>query len=115
MASSKKKTSPKTTIVGIALLLAILIAALILCLSGCGRNKNKPCDADKVQSLADYAEQLEAAGNSEAAAAVRELIAKYGGGDLIPDAIEDIPVAKSDSELRQFRDFLSGEKGAEEK
>lgn len=113
MASSMKKTSPKTVIVGIVLLLAILISALILCLSGCGRNKNY--DADKVQSLADYAEQLEAAGNSEAAAAVRELIAKYGGGDLIPDAIEDIPVAKSDSELRQFRDFLSGEKGAEEK
>lgn len=66
-----------------------------------------------IPSLTEYAKQLEANGNKEAAAAVYELIAAYGDGALIRKANEEIPVVKENNAIRQFKEFMSGsrEKG----
>ncbi len=110
MTSSKTNISQKNKRIGIAILCAVVIL-IVVCFLGFrdgGWFRKKTYDAQAVQSLMDYAKQLEDAGNSEAAAAVYELIAKYGGGDLIPEAYEDIPLLKADNEIEQFKEFISG-------
>ena len=115
MTSSKKELSQKNRIIGIVIICVIVILIIVAVLGfrdgGWFRGKNKTYDAQYVQSLADYAKQLEKAGNSEAAAAVYELIAKNGGGDLIREANEEIPVVKANNEIEQFKRFISGSKG----
>lgn len=115
MASSKKGLSQKNKIIGIVILCVIVILIVVAILGfrdgGWFRKNDKTYDAQSVQSLTDYAKQLEDAGNSEAAAAIYELIAKYGGGDLIRKANEEIPVVKTNNEIEQFKRFISDSKG----
>lgn len=116
MTSSKEKSSNKNKGIGILIFCAavILIAVGILGFRDGGWfRKSRTYDAQTVQSLTDYAQQLEKAGNGEAAAAVYELIAKYGDGDLIRKANEEIPVVKADNVIEQFRRFMSGAKGGD--
>lgn len=116
MRSSKKEKSTKKGIVGI-LIVCVIAASIVVGILGFrdgGWFRSKTYDAQYVQSLADYAKQLEDAGNSEAAAAVYELIAKNGGGELIRKANEEIPVVKANNEIEQFKQFISGTKAGEE-
>lgn len=114
MTLSKEKLTKKNVMIGAAILclIAILIVVCILGFRDGGwfRGKGKSYDAQYVQSLEDYAKQLEEAGNSEAAAAIYELIAKNGGGDIIRKANDEIQVIRSDNELEQFRRIISGSK-----
>ena len=87
----------------LALLLALM---LTLALCACGskqeeKTKNGNAQTD-FSSLYDYAKRLEEAGNSEAAAAVYELIAKGGGAELIQKAHEDIPIIETVDEIKQI-------------
>lgn len=114
MTSSKMGMSQKNKVLGIVILCAIVILIAVGILGfrdgGWFRSKNGTYDAQAVQSLTDYAKQLEESGNSEAAAVVYELIAKYGDGELIRKANEEIPVLNADNGIEQFKDFLSGSK-----
>jgi len=74
-------------------------------------NKTNTYDAQSMQSLRDYAKQLEEAGNSEAAAAVYELIGKGGGAEFIEKAHEDIPIIKAADEVEQFKNIAGQLKG----
>ena len=115
MTSLKTGMSQKNKIIGIVILCAIVILIAVGILGfrdgGWFRSKNGTYDAQAVQSLTDYAKQLEESGNSEAAAVVYELIAKYGDGELIRKANEEIPVVKTNNEIEQFKRFISGSKG----
>lgn len=115
MTSSKTGMSQKNKILGIVILCAIVILIAVGILGfrdgGWFRSKNGTYDAQAVQSLTDYAKQLEESGNSEAAAVVYELIAKYGDGELIRKANEEIPVVKTNNEIEQFKRFISDSKG----
>ena len=72
-------------------------------------------DAATIQSLREYAEKLEKAGNSEAAAAVYELIAKGISGERIPEAHAETPVLKDFEELEQFHAAMNPGKGGDAK
>ncbi|MBQ7171598.1 MAG: zinc-ribbon domain-containing protein [Clostridia bacterium] len=72
---------------------------------------NKSYDAQHMQSLLSYARQLEKAGNSEAAAAVYELIAKGGGAELIQKAHEEIPAVEKMDEIEQVEEIMDHIKG----
>ena len=94
----------------IALLLA---AVMLLSLYACG-SKKKPggkTEQASISSLYDYAKSLEAAGNSEAAAAVYELIARGGGAELIEKAHDDIPAVRSSDEIGQIEEVFDHVKG----
>ena len=95
----------------IALLLSVL---MLLSLCACGNN-GKTHDSQNMQSLIKYAEQLEKAGNSEAAAAVYELIAQGGGAELIEKAHEEFPILSAADELGQFEAVFSHLKGGDGK
>ena len=98
-------------------LILILCAAVILVIvgflgfrdGGWFRSRGDDLGLQNMQSLEDYAKQLEENGSSEAAAAVYELIARNGGGELIRRANEEIPVVKANNGLEQFSRFMSGE------
>lgn len=72
---------------------------------------DKIYDAQSMQSLSDYAKQLEKAGNSEAAEAVYEIMAQGGVAELIEKAHEDIPVIKQVDELEHLRVIFGNQKG----
>lgn len=98
--------------------LAVLLAAVLgvggffgFREGGWFRGKVKTYDAQSMQSLSDYAKQLEKAGNSEAAEAVYEIMAQGGGAELIEKAHEDIPVIKQFDELERLKDIFSDRKG----
>lgn len=67
--------------------------------------------SDEMQTLRAYAERLEKAGNTEAAAAIYALIAKGVGGELIEKADEEIPVLGDIYEAKQFERISGGVKG----
>lgn len=95
--------------------LALLIALmLMLSLCACGNN-GKTHDLQNMQSLLDYAKQLEKAGNSEAAAAVYELIAQGGGAELIEKAHEEFPAVKDADEIEQIEEVFDHLKGGDGK
>ena len=97
-----------------AILLAAVIGAggfLWFREGGCFRRGGKIYDAQSMQSLSDYAKQLEKAGNSEAAEAVYEIMAQGGGAELIEKAHEDIPVIKQVDELEHLREIFGNRKG----
>lgn len=65
-------------------LLALLLLFSILLFSGCGtkKGKSRPTDYDgdnSVAALIDYAQRLEEAGNTEAAARIYAMIEKSAG------------------------------------
>ena len=75
------------------------------------RKGGKIYDAQSMQSLSDYAKQLEKAGSSEAAEAVYEIMAQGGGAELIEKAHEDIPVIKQVDESEHIRGIFGNRKG----
>ncbi|MBR1842008.1 MAG: zinc-ribbon domain-containing protein [Oscillospiraceae bacterium] len=79
------------------------------------RSDSETYDAQSLRSLLDYAEQLEKAGNSEAAAAVYELIARGGGAELIKKAHEELPALKSADEIEQIEEIFDHLKGGDGK
>lgn len=80
-----------------------------------GESDGKVPDAQSVQSILDYAKQLEKAGNDEAAAAVYELVPKGIGGELNSKAHEDDPKLKVVDEARQITEIIrNGEGGSGE-
>lgn len=94
---------------------AIILAVLMLfALCACG-NSGKTNDSQNMQSLIKYAEQLEKAGNSEAAAAVYELIAQGGGAELIEKAHEEFPAVKDADEIEQIEEVFDHLKGGDGK
>ncbi|MBR0466208.1 MAG: hypothetical protein IJJ40_01780 [Clostridia bacterium] len=94
---------------------AIILAVLMLfALCACG-NSGKTNDSQNMQSLIKYAEQLEKAGNSEAAAAVYELIAQGGGAELIEKAHEEFPAVKDADEIEQVEEVFDHLKGGDGK
>lgn len=76
---------------------------------------DKSYDTQHMQSLIKYAEQLEKAGNSEAAAAVYELIAQGGGAELIEKAHEEFPAVKDADEIEQIEEVFDHLKGGDGK
>ncbi|MBR3144703.1 MAG: hypothetical protein IKF53_02275 [Clostridia bacterium] len=91
----------------VAIILAVL---MLLSLCACGNN-GKTNGSQNMKSLIKYAEQLEKAGNSEAAAAVYELIAQGGGAELIEKAHEEFPAVKSADEIEQAEEVFDHLKG----
>ena len=116
-APAKKKKGKGGIIAVIAIILVATIG--VVCFFGFRdggwfrENNSKTYDAQRMQSLLDYAKQLEEAGSSEAAAAVYELIAKGGGAELIQKAHEDIPIIKSVDEMEQIQDIFGGQRGGD--
>lgn len=116
--------SKKILIIAVAALLIVaLIVACILIFSGkkdddddddSGRSKSKTVDIENLETLREYAESLEKAGMTEAAAAVYELIAKGGGAEYIQKAHEDIPIIEAADEAEQIKDVFGGAKGGDE-
>ena len=94
--------------------LALLIAIMLLSLCACGGSE-APASSFEGQSLPEYAEQLEKADNSEAAAAVYELIAQGGGAELIEKAHDEFPILSAADELGQFEAVFSHLKGGDGK
>ncbi|MBQ7171206.1 MAG: hypothetical protein IJR89_02895 [Clostridia bacterium] len=94
-----------------------LAAVMLLALCACGSKKKPEGDPDQAGliSLYDYAKSLEAAGNSEAAAAVYELIAEGGGAELIEKAHDGIPAIRSVDEIRAIEEIFDHAKGGEGK
>ena len=68
-------------------------------------------DAQSMQSLLDYAKQLEEAGNSEAAEAVYELIEQGGGAELIEKAHEEDSIIKAVDEIGQLQEIFGNVRG----
>ena len=134
MSTEKKMKLPKKWIICIAIACAVLLVILVCILgfreggwfrgngladetqaltgggsSGGGKEPTGNGDGSlSMPSLTEYAKQLEANGNKEAAAAVYELIAAYGDGALIQKANEEIQVVKESNAIRQFKEFMSG-------
>ena len=98
--------------------LVILLAAVIGAVGFFGfreggwfRKGGKNYNAQNMQSLYDYAKQLEKAGNSEAAETVYEIMAQGGGAELIKKAHEDIPAIKQVDESEHIREIFGNRKG----
>ena len=107
----KKRTSCLTVLV---ILLVVVIGAVGFFgfrEGGWFRKGGKSYDAHSMQSLYEYAQQLEKAGNSEAAEAVYEIMAQGGGAELIEKAHEDIPAIKQVDELEHIREIFGNRKG----
>ena len=92
----------------------MLVVLMLLSLCACGNN-GKTNDSQNMKSLINYAEQLEKAGNSEAAAAVYELIAQGGGAELIEKAHEEFPAVKAADEIEQTEEVFDHLKGGDGK
>ena len=100
----------------VAVIVILLVAAIgVVCFFGFRDGGwfrgNKAYDAQSMQSLLEYAQQLEESGNSEAAEAVYELIIKGGGAELIEKAHEDIPIIKAVDEKEQLEEIFGKENG----
>lgn len=94
---------------GLLILLLILLIALVGFFGfrdGGWFRGGKSYDPQHMQSLLDYAQELEKAGNSEAAAAVYERIAEGGGAELIQKAHEDMPVVEKTDEIEQMEEVF---------
>lgn len=95
---------------------AILLLTVFICvlLAGCTdkpKDKGNPKDIGPYASLWEYAQSLEEAGNSEAAAAVYALIAKGADGELIKDLYGENSNISEWNELEQARDIFDAMKG----
>lgn len=75
--------------------------------------KSSSYDAQHMQSLLTYAEQLEKNGNSEAATAVYELVAKGGGAEFVQKAHTDNSVIKKTDEVEQIEKIFDNTKGGD--
>jgi len=94
---------------GLLILLLILLIALVGFFGfrdGGWFRSGKAYDPRHMQSLLDYAQELEKTGNSEAAAAVYERIAEGGGAELIQKAHEDMPVLEKTDEIEQMEEVF---------
>ncbi len=96
---------------GKAILILLLIALIALAgffgfRDGGWFRGGKSYDPQHLQSLLVYAQELEKAGNSEAAEAVYELIIKGGGAELIQKAHEDMPVVEKTDEIEQMEEVF---------
>ena len=103
-----------------AKLIAFLLAALVLlALCACKPKNDKEPSSNEartnISSLLDYAKKLEKSGNSEAAAAVYELIAQGGGAELIQKAHTDNPIVEKIDEIEQMEEIFDNTKGGDEK
>ena len=113
----KKKKGKGGLIAVIVILLVVVIG--VVCFLGFRDggwfrgNNSKPYDAQSMQSLLEYAQQLEESGNSEAAEAVYELIIKGGGAELIEKAHEEIPIVRFADDYKQIKDAFGEWKGGE--
>ena len=99
---------------GLIVLIILLVAALgVVGFFGFrdGGWFRKAGGSDEMQTLRAYAERLEKAGNTEAAAAIYALIAKGVGGELIEKADEEIPVLGDIYEAKQVERISGGVKG----
>ena len=103
-------------------LLAVLIM-MTFCACGGGNgdgesigksNKGDKTEVSDSRSLYDYAKALEKAGNSEAAAAVYELIAKGAGAEYIQSA-HGIPVVEAADDAEDMTGIFGGRTGGGEK
>ena len=68
-------------------------------------------DVKTIESLVDYAKKLEEAGNTDAAAAVYELIAKGGGADYIDEAHRDFPLVSAADEVEEYKGLFEKKGG----
>ena len=109
--STQQKSKIKLILVAVLLIAAIIIACVLI-FRGCGKGKDN--SVQSTDSLREYAESLEKAGMTEAAAAVYELIAKGGGAEYIQKAHEDIPIIEASDEAEQIGDIFGGAKGGDE-
>ena len=91
-----------------ALILCVLLAALLLC--ACG-NDEKAAGRVNFESLRSYAQKLEKEGNTQAAAAVYELIAKGGGAEFIEKAHGNVPAIEKTDEIDQLEKLSDNIKG----
>lgn len=91
---------------GLIFIAVLMIAVICTVCVGCFFG-GKESDANNVQSLREYAEKLEKAGNSEAAAAVYELIPKAINGELLPEAHEETPILKEFEDVEQFHSIMN--------
>ena len=106
-----KKESGKWLMAVVALLIvAVIVVICIFAFRGCGKTKQNS-NQKNTDALREYAESLEKAGMTEAAAAVYELIAKGGGAEYIQKAHEDIPIIEASDEAEQIGDIFGGAKG----
>ena len=96
---------------GLALL---LVAVLLFSFAACGKKDDTTAKSAQFQSLREYAAQLEKSGNSEAAAAVYEQIAK-GGGELIQKAHDDSSAIWKADEALQMEEIFDHTKGGDGK
>lgn len=96
----------------------VLVLALTLALGLCACNSEKGDEASgadySVQAMLDYAQQLEKAGNSEAAMAVLELVAQKGGADYIENAHSEIRVIKEADMMAECEEILGNKEGSEQ-
>lgn len=78
-----------------------------------GGSKTAYRQLEMKESLLDYAQQLEDAGNEAAATMVYSLLGKGEGGCLIRRTYEDIPVLHQENEMDQITDLFGGGKEGE--
>ena len=105
----------------ISILLAV--AMLVTVFAGCGKDKQKGSESSAigsmadVQAMVDYAEQLEAEGNTDAAAAVWALIpetAEREAAQAAQNAIEDNSQAQAYGAMSEAQDLASAMNDKEE-
>ena len=106
---AQKKKKSKAWIF-VVLLLAI-VAFFGFRDGGWFRKKNVSYSDAAMISLRDYARQLEKAGNTAAAEAVYEQLARGGGAEIINDAHDDVPIIGAIDEAAQFDAFANTVKG----
>ena len=117
-AAPVKKKKGKGGLVAVIVILLVAVIGVVCFFGfrdgGWFRGSNsKTYDAQSMQSLLEYAQQLEESGNSEAAEAVYELIIKGGGAELIEKAHEEIPSVRFADDYKQIKDAFGEWKGGE--
>ena len=83
-------------VIAAVILIAAVIIACVFIFGGSGGSGKTNQNAD---SLREYAQRLEKAGNEEAAAAVYDLIAQGGSADIINNINENVPLFNAINEL----------------
>lgn len=108
----KKKKGKGGKLFFALLLVAVIGAVWYFCFRDGGQTRSSETyDVQQMQSLLAYAEQLEKAGNSEAAASVYALIAKGGGAELIQNAHKGETVIEKADEVGQIETIFGHSKG----
>ena len=113
--SSKKNGRGGGKFLVILLAIVIGLACFFGFRDGGWLRRSNSYDAQYMQSLLDYAQQLEKDGNSEAAAAVYELISKGGGAELIQKAHIDNSAIEKIDEVEQIEAIFDNTKGGDGK